>query len=276
MGICAVDEDYLKAAGIRLLQGRFLQSEDFARPETTAVINESAAHRFFPGESPLGKQILGGFGGHWKTVVGVIADTKNQGMNQPPAPEALLNGDSQVMQSSTQILVRTLAAEGRVGRALREELQANHPGLLAKTETLEDAIGEMTTAPRFNTVLLSTFASVALLMAIVGVYGVLAFSVTQRRQEIGVRMALGATPQRVLVMVMQEGVILVAAGAMAGVAGALLLTRYLTSMLYGVKASDPLTYAVVVIGLALAASAASFLPARRASELDPMVALRQE
>jgi putative ABC transport system permease protein len=137
-------------------------------------------------------------------------------------------------------------------------------------------MGQMTASPRFNTVLLSTFAAVAFLMAIVGVYGVLAFSVTQRRDEIGIRMALGATPGSVLALVMKEGAVLVATGAVAGVAGALVLTRYLATLLYGVTATDPGTYIAVVIGLAVAASAASFLPARRAAALDPAVALRHE
>jgi ABC-type antimicrobial peptide transport system permease subunit len=135
---------------------------------------------------------------------------------------------------------------------------------------------ELTASPRFNTVLLSTFAGVAFLMAIVGVYGVLAFSVAQRRQEIGIRMALGATRGAVLSLVMKEGAVLVAAGALGGVAAALVLTRYLATLLYGVSATDPRTYTAVIIGLAFAAAAASFLPARRAAVLDPLVALRHE
>jgi putative ABC transport system permease protein len=141
---------------------------------------------------------------------------------------------------------------------------------------MDEAIGQLTASPRFNTVLLSTFAAVAFLMAIVGVYGVLAFSVTQRSAEIGIRMALGATPRAVLALVMKEGALVVAVGALAGVAGALVLTRYLATLLYGVTATDPRTYLAVIIGLALAASAASFLPARRAAVLDPVVALRHD
>jgi putative ABC transport system permease protein len=163
-----------------------------------------------------------------------------------------------------------------VARALRDEMRTNHAGLFMKVETLDSKIGEQTASPRFNTVLLSAFAVVAFLMAIVGVYGVLAFSVTQRSAEIGIRMALGATPESVLALVMKEGAATFVAGGLAGVAGALLLTRYLTTLLYGVRANDPATYIAVVAGLAIAASAASFLPARRASRLDPAVALRHE
>jgi putative ABC transport system permease protein len=173
-------------------------------------------------------------------------------------------------------LVRTLADEATLARALRDEMRANHAGIFTKVESLDADMAEQTASPRFNTVLLSTFAGVAFLMAIVGVYGVLAFSVAQRRSEIGIRMALGATPESVLALVMKEGALTLAAGALAGVAGALLLTRYLTSFLYGVTATDPATYVAVVAGLTLAASAASFLPARRASKMDPAAALRHE
>jgi putative ABC transport system permease protein len=276
ISVCGAGPDYLKAAGTRLPEGRFFTEADFEHPGTVAVINEAAARAYFPGESAIGKQILGGRAGTWKTVVGVVADTKNQGLNHPTAPEALVNDTSQAGISDLLFLVRTLAGEDFVVRALRDELRAKHPGLFTKTETLDHAIGQLSASPRFNTFLLSTFAGVAFLMAIVGVYGVLAFSVAQRRQEIGIRMALGATPAAVISLVMQEGGALVAAGALAGVAGALLLTRSLATLLYGVKANDPATYVAVVFGLALTAAAASFLPARRAAALDPVVALRHE
>jgi ABC-type antimicrobial peptide transport system permease subunit len=209
-------------------------------------------------------------------VVGVIADAKNQGLNHPAAPEAWINGRGPADASDLLFLVRTLASEDAFARALREQLQAAHPGLFTKLQTLDAAMGEMTASPRFNTALLSAFASVAFLMAVVGVYGVLAFSVAERGDEIGIRMALGASPSSVLALVMKEGASLVAAGALAGVAGALLLTRYLATLLYGVKATDFTTYIVVVAALALAAGGASFLPARRAAALNPAAALRHE
>jgi len=276
VGVCPVGPDYLKAAGTRLVAGRFITEDDFHHPDTVAVINEAAARAYFPGESPLGKQILGGRVGPWKTVVGVVADTKNQGLNHPAVPEVFVNTTELAGSTELLFIVRTMAGEGAVARALHDELRTAHPGLFTKIQTLDEAIGESTASPRFNTVLLSTFAAVAFLMAIVGVYGVLAFSVAQRSAEIGIRMALGATPGTVLALVMKEGAILMAAGALAGVAAALILTRYLATLLYGVTATDPGTYAAAVIGLAFAASAASFLPARRAAMLDPVVALRHE
>lgn len=276
IGLCGADADYLKAAGVRLVQGRFFNDDDLHHPGTVAVINEAAVRRYFPGENPVGKQIFGTGGQQWKTVVGVIADTKNLGLNLPPSPEALLNDSTPGGPGDLSFLVRTLAPDGAVARALREQMRTEHPGLFTKVETLDQVMGQLTASPRFNTVLLSTFAAVAFLMAIVGVYGVLAFSVTQRRAEIGIRMALGASPRAVLALVMKEGTFLVSAGVFAGVAGALLLTRYLATLLYGVTATDPATYAIVVIALVFAAAAASFFPARRAAVLDPVVALRHE
>jgi putative ABC transport system permease protein len=274
IGVCDAGPDYLKAAGTRLVAGRFFTEGD--PPGTFAVINEAASRAYLPGESAIGKQILGGRAGPWKTVVGVVADTKNQGLNQPASPEAFVNDTRTANAASVLFIVRTIAGDGAFARALHDQLRADHPGVFAKIETLNEEIGQATASPRFNTVLLATFAAIALLMAIVGVYGVLAFSVAQRSQEIGVRMALGATPGSVLALVMKEGAVMVAAGSLAGVAGALVLTRYLATLLYGVAVTDPGTYVVVVMGLALAALVASFLPARRAATLDPVVALRHE
>ncbi|MGA2136346.1 MAG: ABC transporter permease [Bryobacteraceae bacterium] len=261
--VCGVGPDYLKAAGTPLLRGRFLTEDDSHHPGTVAVINEAAARAYFSGESPLGKQIMGGRAAPWKTVVGVVADTKNQGLNQPAMPEALVNDTNPSNEMDLLFIVRTIAGEDAFARALHDQLHADHPGLFTKFETLDDAIGQSTASPAF-------------LMAVVGVYGVLAFSVAQRRQEIGIRMALGASPSAVLGLVMKEGALLLAMGTLSGVAGALALTRYLTFLLYGVTATDFRTYAAVVVGLAIAAGLATFLPARRAAAVDPMVALRCE
>lgn len=276
INVCGAGPDYLKAAGTRLLEGRFFTAGDFQHPGTVAVINESAAQAYFPGESAIGKQILGGRAGEWKTVVGVVADTKNQGLNRPATPEALVNDTGPAGGTDLLFLVRTLAGEDFVARALRDNLRVTHSGLFTKVETLDQAIGELSASPRLDTVLLSTFAAIASLMAIVGVYGVLAFSIAQRRQEIGIRMALGATPGAVLTRIMKERAAMVVVGALTGVAGVLLLTRSLATLLYGVKPNDPTTYAAVIIGLALTAAAASFLPAHNAAALDPAAALRHE
>jgi putative ABC transport system permease protein len=276
IGICGTDSEYLKAAGTRLMEGRYFDDGDRAHPNTLAVINQAAVRAYFPGEDAVGKQIMGGRASDWKTVVGVIADAKNKGLNQPAIPEVWVNYTNVFGDADLLFLLRTLANEEAVARALRDEMRANHAGIFTKVESLDAAMAEQAASPRFNTVLLSAFAALAFLMAIIGVYGVLAFSVTQRRAEIGIRMALGATPESVLKLVMKEGAATLFAGAIVGVGAALWLTRYLASLLYGVKATDPTTYIAVVAGLALAAAGASFQPARRASRLDPAVALRHE
>jgi len=276
IGVCNVGPEYHAAVAARLVQGRFLTEADFHHPGTVAMINEAAARAYFPGESPLGKQILGGRAGLWKSVVGVVSDTKNQGLNQPAAPQAFVNDVSPTATGNLFFIVRTLSTDGAIAHALREFMREAHPGYFTKIETLDQIMNRQTASPRFNTVLLSAFAAVAFLMAIVGVYGVLAFSVAQRSEEIGIRMALGATPGDVLALVMKEGGALVGIGAVAGLAGALGSTRYLATMLYGVTSTDVRTYAAVVIGLTLAAAIASFVPARRAARLDPVDALRHE
>ncbi len=164
----------------------------------------------------------------------------------------------------------------RLQRDIRVQLHSLDPGLFAKIQTLTESISQTTAGPRFNSILLASFAGIAFLMALIGVYGVLAFAVTQRTQEIGIRMALGAEPRRVFGLVMQEGMLLLAVGVMGGLCGALMLTRYLRSLLYDVTATDPPTYVAVVLALSVAAALATFLPARRAASVDPMVALRHE
>ncbi len=269
VGVCGVGPDYLKTAGVPLKEGRFIHEEDAHHPGTVAVINEASVRAYFPGEDPIGKQILGGRAGNWKTVIGVIADTKNAGLNHPPEPQVLINDTTPAAGSQLLFLVRSLAPESAIANAF-------HSGFFTRFQTLTEDMDEMTASPRFNTILFASFAALAVLMAIVGVYGVLAFSVAQRRREIGIRMALGASPQAVLGLVMREGATLVVLGAVIGLIAALALTRYLASLLYGVKANNPETYVLVVLLLTLAGLAASFLPARRAAVVDPLVALRDE
>ena len=262
--LCSADREYAKAAGARMVAGRFFGEKDAAHPESVAVLNEAAARTYFPGENALGARIMGQRG-YWHTVVGVIADTKNQGLNEAVTPQVFF---ADVLASDVpdlRFLVRTLAGADDVAAPLRTAMRREHPGAFVKVRSLDDAIGEMSAAPRFHTALISGFAGIALLMALVGVYGVLAFSVAQRRLEIGIRMALGARPRAVVAQVMREAVSLVTAGAAVGVAVSLALGRYLAALLYGVKAGDSWTYAVVIAALALAAGAASFAPARRAA-----------
>ncbi|HEY1948497.1 MAG TPA: ABC transporter permease [Bryobacteraceae bacterium] len=273
---CGIGPDYFKAAATPLVRGRFINEQDFAHPSTVAIINEAAERAYFPGEDPLGKRINGGPQGQWKTVIGVIADTKNQGLNQPAMPEMFINDLALYAGSDLHFIVRNIGDTQPLISGVRAKLQAVAPGAFVKFETVDQTITEMTAGPRFNGILLGSFAAISFLMAVVGVYGVFAFAVTQRTQEIGIRIALGAESRRVLALFMREGILLVGIGSIAGLCGAIALTRYLKTFLYEVSPTDPRTYLAVLTGLGFAAAFATFLPARRAASVDPMLALRHD
>lgn len=209
-------------------------------------------------------------------MIGVAADTKNQGLNQPRVPQMFVNDVALYPGSDMAFVVRHVGTERMLMEVVRDKLRDMDPGMIAKFETLDAAIGRMSAASRFNGALVASFAAVAFLMAVVGVYGVLAFAVAQRKQEIGIRVALGAGPMQVQGMVLREGAFLLAAGILAGLAGSLLAARYLKTLLYDISATDLGTYVAVVGAIAIAAMLAAWIPALRASAVDPMVALRSE
>jgi len=271
---CAVGPEYFQAAGTRLLRGRAFVEADYDRPWTLAIVNEVLARRFFPGEDPIGHQIQGRADGGWKTVIGVVADSKNQGLNQPPTPQVFFNDVALYPGSDMAFVVRHVGTEQLFFDAVRGKLREVDPGMLANFETLDEAIGRMAAGSRFNGVLVGSFAAIAFLMAVIGVYGVLAFAVAQRTQEIGIRVALGAGPGRVQGMVLKEGVVLAGIGTAVGLAVSLLAGRYLKTLLYDISTTDLRTYAAVVLAIGIAAMVAAWLPARRAASVDPMAALR--
>jgi putative ABC transport system permease protein len=204
----------------------------------------------------------------------VAADSKNHGLNQPPAPQISVNDVALYTGSEMAFVVGYAGAEALLAGAVRARLRELDPGLLANFETLDQAIGRMSAGSRFNGVLVGSFAAMAFLMALIGVYGVLSFAVAQRAQEIGIRMALGAGPRSVQGLVLKEGVVLVAIGTVLGVAMSLLARRYLKTLLYDISATDMRTYIAVVFAIGIAAIVAAWLPARRAASLDPTVTLR--
>jgi len=273
--VCGAGAGYARASGIRVLRGRFFTDDDFQHPNTLAVINETAARTYFPGEDPIGKQILRNPANQqWRTVIGIISDAKNRGLDASPAPEALINGVTWPDATELQLIVGSIGDQHVLESAIAAKLHSLDPGAIANFEPLDETIGEMTAGPRFNSILVASFAALAFLMAIVGVYGVLSYAVTRRTQEIGIRMALGAEPRRILGMVLGEGTVLVFVGVIAGLGAVLGLTRYLKAMLYGVSAADPVTFAAAALLLMAAAAIAMWVPARRAASVDPMVALR--
>jgi predicted permease len=276
VAVGAAGPSYFEAAGVRLIRGRTFTERDYDHPRTLAIVNEALARRYFPGEDPVGRLIDGRRNGGWKTVVGVVADTKNQGLNMPPAPQMYFNDYALYSGAAMEVVVRHVGMPRLLTDGVRAKLKTMDPGMLAKFETLDEAIGRMSAGSRFNGVVVGSFAAVAFLMAVIGVYGVLAFAVARRTQEIGIRVALGAGPRRVQAMVLREGAALVGIGVAAGLGGALMASRYLKSLLYGITTTDVRTYVMVAAAIGAAAMFAAWIPARRAARVDAVVALRAD
>jgi putative ABC transport system permease protein len=279
--------DYLKAMGIRLLRGRFFDEHDTQDSPLVAVIDEDFARLYFPGEDPVGKF----FAGDPETnmphseIVGVVAHVKNYGLDTPgPVQAEFYYSRDQVpdrfqplLSDRVSLVVRTdgdpAAMAPSVRRAI-QEVDPNEP--VYNVNTMEQVLSDSVATQRLSMLLLAIFAGVALVLAAVGIYGVMSYAVAQRTHEFGIRMALGAEARDVLRMVVRQGMLLALCGVGAGLLGALALTRVMSSLLYGVSATDPLTFVGVPLVLAAVALLACLVPARRATKVDPMVALRYE
>ena len=274
-----VDSDgYFETLGVRLLSGRTFSAADRPGSPMVAVINETLARRFFPNQDPIGKHIRQGWtrdsvklGGE---IIGVVRDTKQFSLGEEVRPEVHYDVDQWPIDGFS-VMMRTTRAPATVFSAARDELRRIDRNLpMFDARTLESMVEDSVAEPRFYMMLLGIFAGVALALAAVGIYGVIAYGVAQRRHEIGVRMALGATSLDVSRMVVRQGALLASAGVAFGVAGAFALTRLMASLLFGVSTSDPLTFIVVPAILAAVALLATWLPARRAARVDPTVAMR--
>jgi putative ABC transport system permease protein len=275
-----VGTDYFKTMKIRTLEGRtFERLDEGDKALKVVVVNESLAKRFWKG-SPLGRRLNASFQDPkiWLTIVGVVEDTKNAGMDKPAGPELYFPMTQQQFVTTTQnFVVRTQGDPQALVAGIRNsvrEVDSSLPvyGLRPMSEVVERSMVQ----PRFLSILLATFASIALFLAAIGIYGVMAYAVAQRTQEIGVRMALGAQRIHVLKLIFSQGFMLLAIGTVVGLGGAFALTRLMKSLLFEVTATDPLTYASVVGVLAVVALLACYIPARRATKVDPLVALRYE
>ena len=276
-----VSAGFFHALAIPLLRGRYLESSDTLGRENVVVIDRFLADRYWPGADPIGQHIRYGSGRAqdevlW-TIVGVVAPVKNTGLDQPVTKETLYFPFAQEPNDTFTAVVKTTAAPEALSAAVRAAVLALDPDQpVFDFKTLEARVEESLLRRRSPMVLLSVFAAVALLLASLGIYGVLAFSVGQRTSEIGIRLALGATRGNILGLVLRQGSGLIALGLVAGLAGYFSLSVVIAQLLFGVAATDPATLVLAPLTLALVALAACLIPARRATRVDPMVALRAE
>jgi putative ABC transport system permease protein len=277
-----IDREYFHTLGIPLLSGREFNLQDEAVGATPAVmISSRLAKQVFPGEDPVGRRIRPGIstatsGEPVRVVVGVVGDVKAEGLAAPSIPESYVPY-AQLPFAPMSVVVRTDLAPGNIVPTLTSEVQSLDSALpLLHVKTLDEYVDDSVVGTRFETFLFGTFGALAFLLTAVGLYGVISYTVVQRTREMGIRLALGADRATILGMIVKNGTLLACVGALIGLAAAFLLTRLMASLLFGVAPTDPLTFLCVPIALIAVAILASYVPARRAAKVDPMVALRYE
>ena len=275
----AASPDYFRVMGISLVRGRLFSADDSAATPPVALISETLARRYFSGENPLGRHLIFGFPPHGdvsRQIVGVVADIHDISLTGNPGPMMYVPF-AQAPFWGGEVVVRSGLSAAAVAAAIRTETHNIDRDLpVTKIESFPEAIHASLAQPRFRTVLLGLFGAIALLLAAIGIFGVISFSVSRRTREIGVRMALGATPATIQRLVLEESARLVLLGLAAGIPAALLLTHFLKTLLFGITPTDPLTFIGVALLLLLVALGAAYLPAQRAVRVDPMIALRCE
>ena len=266
------------ALGIPLQRGRDFEDSDTYDAPFTAVINEALARKSFPNQDPIGRVIFCGMDSlNGMKIVGVVGDVRQFGPAREPSPEIYMPYEQHPRTATAlNILVRTATEPAGLSQALQRAVRQHSPDVPLKFTTMEASLAENVAAPRFRTLLIGIFAGLAVCLAMAGVYGVMTYVVSQRSNEIGLRMALGASTGDALRLVLRQALGLTGIGLIIGLIGAIAATRLLTSVLFQVKPADPLTYAAVALLLGVVSLAASYLPARRAANVDPLVALRQE
>ena len=285
-----VDTHYVKTLGIPLLRGRDFAASDTATSPRVLLVNETFARRYFPGEDPIGKQIDVGTPGRLEppvegkpmprlTIVGVIGDSKNRGLSLPPDPDmiALYRQNPEQNAAFKRLILRTAVAPSSVLPSLRASVRAIDRDLpLFEVRTMEQLVAQQNADSLFGTTLLTIFALLGLSLAVVGVYGVASYTVAQRRREIAIRMALGASAGQVLRLVLREGLVVGGLGIVVGIAGALAITRVAGSLLHGVSPRDPITFVAGVLAVGAAVLAATLLPCRRATRVEAAEALQAD
>jgi putative ABC transport system permease protein len=274
-----VQPNYFQTMGIQLLKGRAFTPQDARDRPKVAIVNETFVKRYFPNEDPVGKRFTFGDArpnAQWITIVGVVRDTKRQGLDQPIRIESWLPL-AQEPSGSMEVVLRTRGDPLALSTAVREAVWSLDRDLpIPSIQSMEQILSARVAPRRLNMLLLGMFALVALILAAVGIYGVMSYAVTQRTHEIGIRMALGAQSGDVIGLVLKQGMMLTLAGVVIGLAATFALTRLMASLLFDVSATDPITFVAIAILLTGVALVACWIPARRATKVDPMVALRYE
>ncbi len=284
--LTAVSPDYFRTMRVPLLAGRFFAAHDGTHKDFAIIVNGSFAQRFFRNQNAIGKRVrVGAPDWPWRTIVGVVGDVRQLGIAQPPqaelyrpyaSPPADPIAANEISLPAT-VAIRSKSNPVALAATLRHQLAQMDPELpISDIATMDQRLDSSLAAPRFNTTLLGIFAAFALLLAMIGIYGVIAYFASQRTHEIGIRMALGAVPKNILRLLMGEALAITLLGLTAGVAGALALTRYMANLLFEIRPTDPATIVAVCLVLGGVAAAASYLPVRRAMKVDPMIALRYE
>jgi putative ABC transport system permease protein len=276
-----ITPDALRAMGVRLLHGRFFTEHDNENSQRVCIIDQDMAQQYWPNDDSVGKRIVTelpkpGEQPKWLTVVGVVSHVKNYGVDQPSRVETYVPF-AQNPGDGGAIVLRSSSDPAALTAGVREALRSLDPDVpLFNVQTLEDVVGETVAPRRLSVILLSAFAALALTLAAIGIYGVMSYAVSQRTQEFGIRMALGARSGDVLRLVLRSAMLLLIIGAGLGLAGAFYLSRFLQSMLFQVPPTDVWTYVSIIVLLSSVALLACYLPARRATRVDPLVALRYE
>ncbi len=276
----SLSPDFSRALGTTLLRGRFFTDSDNETGAPVALIDQTAAERFWPNQDPIGKRIQfvlpGAASQPLSTIVGVIGRMKSEGLDAPYQPHILLPA-LQNVDFAMSVYIRTAASPESLAELVRREVQSVDPSLpVFGVRTMDSIVSDSLASRRFAMLVLGFFAVTALLLAAIGIYGVMAYFVNQRVREIGVRMALGAQPGDVLKLVVRRGMALALTGVVLGIVASLGMTRLISGLLFGVRAGDPLTLGIFTICLASVALLANYIPARRATKIDPTVALRYE
>jgi putative ABC transport system permease protein len=276
--VATVSGGYFAAMGIPLLSGRSFQDSDVATAPQVAIVSASLARRYWPGQNPIGKRLR--FESDektpWFTVVGLVGDVRQLGLSKE-APALLYLPYEQFTLPFASVAVRSSLPQPAVTSLIKAQLAAIDPDLpFSDITSLQAAVDSNVDQPRFRATLIGTFALLALALAAVGVYGLISYTVTQRTREIGIRVALGAAPHQVIGPVVRQGLVLAVLGIGLGLAGALVAARALSAFLFGVGASDPVTFTGVALLMLTVAVLASYTPSRRALKVDPVIALRAE